>query len=141
MIDAVMERLRTNATELKAVKSAEDLDAITDSKSTAAQHGTAFVIPYQEQGLPNEMAAGAFSQKVLVQILVAFVVRRYEPVQGALRVSAHDTFKNSIEGALAGWAVTPYDDLFELVAGRLAPIGNGVSVYVQTWQTSRELER
>ncbi|WP_457587290.1 phage tail terminator protein [Ensifer canadensis] len=138
MINAVIARLKAQAVELADVLPAEELDAL--SKGTAPKHGTAFVIPYREQAEQNEYGTGIFRQRVLVQILVAFVIRRHDDAKGGKRATDFDTLKDSIEGALAGWAIEPSNDLFELVAGQAAPLGNGVSVYVQTWQTSRQLE-
>lgn len=138
MINEVIARLKSNAVELADVLPAEELEAL--SKGTAPKHGTAFVIPYREQGEPNEYSTGIFRQRVLVQLLVAFVIRRHDDAKGGKRVADFDTLKGSIEDALAGWSTDPGNDLFELVAAQAAPLGNGVSVYVQTWQTSRQLE-
>nr|WP_245423531.1 hypothetical protein [Rhizobium subbaraonis] len=121
-----------------AVLAAEDLDAL--AKGTAPRAGTVYVIPYRERAEPNELATGAFRQFVLVQILVAFVVRRHDDTKGGKRIAGFDAFKNAIERALCGWAIEPSSEPFELVAGQAAPFGNGVTVYVQTWQTSRYLE-
>ncbi len=117
---------------------AEDLDAL--GKGAAPRSGTAYVIPYRERAKPNELGAGGFEQHVQTQILIAFVVRRHDDAKGGKRVSAFDTLKHAIEQALAGWSPDPRGELFELVAGQAAPLGNGVTVYVQTWQTSRYLE-
>ncbi|MFB2553341.1 phage tail terminator protein [Ensifer soli] len=138
MINAVIARLKDRAPELADVLPAEDVDAI--GKGPAPRNGTVFVLPYREQAEPNELAMGGFEQRVLVQILTAFVVRRHDDAKGGRRVLDFDAIKAAIEGAIAGWAVSPGNDLFELVAGQAGSLGNGVSIYVQTWQTSRVLE-
>lgn len=138
MINAVIARLKSEAPELSAVLAAEDLDAL--GKGTAPRDSTAYVIPYRERAEPNELGAGGFEQHVLVQILVAFVVRRHDDAKGGKRVADFDGMKHAIEQAIAGWSVDPRGQLFELVAAQAAPLGNGVTVYVQTWQTSRFLE-
>lgn len=138
MIQEVIDRLATMAPSLAAVLPAEELSALT--QGVAPKSGTAFVIPYREQAEPNEFAAGKFRQFVAVQLLVAFVVRRHDDAKGGKKAGAFDTFKGEIEAALAGWSISPEDDLFELVSAKSAPISTGVTAYVQTWQTSRYLE-
>lgn len=138
MISAVIARLKAAAPDLTDVLSAEDLDAIV--KGVAPRSGTVFVIPYREQAEPNELGMGGFEQLVHAQILVALVIRRHDDSKGTKRALDFDTAKLAIEQALAGWSIDPRGDLFELVSAQAAPLGNGVTVYVQTWQTSRYLE-
>lgn len=138
MIQAIIDRLMAATTSFSAILPAEELEAL--GKGVAPRSGTAFVLPYREQAEANEYATGTFRQRVLTQILVAFVVRRHDDAKGGKKVATFDTFKGEIEAALAGWSITAEDDPFELVSGRSAPLGNNVTVYVQTWQTSRTLE-
>ena len=138
MIQDVIDRLTANTTTLTAVLPAEDIDAL--SKGTAPRSATAFVLPYRERGEPNEFMSGTFRQLVAVQFLVAFVIRRHDDAKGGKRVSLFDAIKADIETALAGWLIDPHGEPCELVAAQAAPLGNGVTVYVQTWQTSRYLE-
>ena len=138
MIAATIARLKAAAPDLADVLPLEDLDAI--GKGVAPRHGTVFVIPYREQAEPNELATGGFEQLVHVQILVAMIIRRHDDAKGSKRVLDFDAMKNTVEQALAGWSIDPRGDLFELVAAQAAPLGNGASAYVQTWQTSRYLE-
>ncbi len=138
MIQDVIDRLEANTTTLAAVLPAEDIDAL--SKGTAPKSGTTFVLPYREQAEPNVYGMGTFRQLVAVQFLVAFAIRRHDDTKGGKKVSLFDTFKKDIEAALAGWQVEPEAEPCELVAAQAAPLGNGVTVYVQTWQTSRYLE-
>lgn len=138
MITEIIERLKAEAPALVAVLPAEDIDAL--SKGTSPKSGTAFVLPYREQAEPNELATGTFRQLIAVQFLVAFVIRRHDDAKGGKKVSLFDEIKASIEKALAGWAIDPSDAPCELVAAQAAPLGNGVTAYVQTWQTSRYLE-
>ncbi|TAU06569.1 hypothetical protein ELI55_17785 [Rhizobium ruizarguesonis] len=139
VIDEVADRLKTHATALSDVRTAEDLDAL--SKGTAPKSGTAFVLPYRERAEPNELGMGSFRQLVAVQVLVAIVIRKHDDAQGGKRVSGFDALRDSVETALAGWAIASEDQLFELVSAQAAALGNGVTVYVQTWQTSRYLEK
>lgn len=138
MIAEVIARLKT-APGLVDVLPAEDVESIM--KGTAPRSGTAFVLPYRERAEPNALAMGGFRQRVDVQLLVAFVVRRADDAKGGKRISEFDSYRDAIEQSLAGWAVEPSNDLFELVGAQAAPIGNGVTIYVQTWQTSRTLEK
>lgn len=138
MLQDIIDRLKDKAPSLHAVLPAEELDAIT--KGISPRGGTAFVLPYREKAQPNEIGMGAFRQSVQVQFLVAFVVRRHDDGSGGKKALTFDLLKSEIEAALAGWAPSPENDRFELVAAQASPLGNGVSVYVQTWETSRFLE-
>lgn len=138
MIQETIDRLKTQAPSLVDVFPAEDIDAL--SRGTAPRSGTAFVLPYREQGEPNEFGMGTFRQRVAVQLLIAFVIRRHDDAKGGRKATIFDTIKSEIEAAIAGWSTDPENDPFELVAAQAAPIGNGVTAYVQTWQTSRYLE-
>lgn len=138
MIGLFVDRLQQKAGALTAVTVAEDLDAL--ASGTAPEHGSAFVVPGPEKGLANKLSTGGFRQTVRTQVQVAFVVRHHGDVQGAQRAAAFDTFKNSIERALAGWAPLPESELCSLVVGEGASLGNGVSIYVQTWETTRFLK-
>ena len=102
--------------------------------------GTAFVLPYRERAEGSPYAVGSFRQLVHTQVLVAFVVRRHSDAKGAQRVAGFDAYKDAIESALAGWIGPGMEDPMELVAAQAAPMGNGVTAYVQTWETSRFLE-
>jgi hypothetical protein len=138
VIDEIRTRLQSKATALKVVGVAEDLAALT--KGTAPRDGEAFVIPFGESAAPNAFSSGAFRQLVKVQFLVAFVTRHAADAKGGERVSKFDQYKSSIEAALAGWLPAPESDPCELLSGRGSPLGNGATVYVQTWQTTRFLE-
>lgn len=138
MIAAVIDRLTATTTVFAAILPAEELDAL--NRGVAPKSGTVFVIPYREKAEPNEHATGVFRQLVAVQILVAFVVRRHDDTKGGKKVTTFDTFKSQIEQSLAGWAIAPENEPFELVAGQVGSLGNGATIYVQTWQTSRTLE-
>lgn len=136
MIEAIITRLEERATELTSVSPAEALELI--AKGTAPRNGAAFVLPFQDRPEPNPYATGDFSQRVEVLFLVVFVIRRQDDAKGSKRAGSFDLFKTSIEGALAGWSPDDANsDPCELAAGRSAPLGNGVTVYVQTWRTSR----
>ncbi len=139
MIQDILDRLKANTTLFKAFLTAEDLDALSQGVKPAAN--SLFVLPYREEAEENTLVSGGFRQRVAVQILVAFFVRIHDDAKGGKRVSAFDAAKHEIEQALAGWSIDRGDDLFQLVSGRSAPLGNGTSVYVQTWQTSRTLRR
>ena len=138
MIQAVIDRLTATTTVFSAILPAEELDAL--SRGVAPKSGTVFVLPYRERAEPNEHATGVFRQPVAVQILVAFVVRRHDDAKGGKRAASFDSFKSEIEQSLAGWAIAPEDEPFELVSGQIGSLGNGATIYVQTWQTSRTLE-
>lgn len=137
MIALVVDRLKERCPGIVKVLLAEDLDML--EKGTAVPHGTAFVIPFRERASENALSSGGHRQLVTMQFLTAFVVRRHDDDRGAERALAFDGLKAEIEAALAGWAPSPEGEPCELVGGEGTPLGNGVSVYVQTWETSRIL--
>lgn len=136
MLDLVEQRLKDRAPILPSVDMAEDLDAI--GKATARPSGTTFVIPWREKANPNKLMGG-FRQLVVEQFLTAIILRHYSDALGAMRTAEFSTFKAAIEQAIAGWGPTDMSDPCELVGGQNTPLGNGVSVYVQTWETTRYL--
>ncbi|KMK68580.1 hypothetical protein [Puniceibacterium sp. IMCC21224] len=137
MIAEIVQRLQDEATAMTAVQVAEDIEAL--AKSTAADHGAAFVVPWRERATPNPLSTGGFRQKVKVQVVVAFVIRQHNDARGSERALMFDGFKSSIEGALAGWSPFESSDPFELVGGEGSALGNSVTIYAQTWETSRFL--
>lgn len=137
MLAAVVAQLQANAPLLTSVEVAEDVEAI--GEGTAAPTGTAFVVPYRERAQPNTRATGGHLQLINVQIVVAFLIRDHTDVKGAARAARFDAFKTEIEQALAGWSATDAGKPFELVGGESSPMGNGVSIYAQTWETTRFL--
>ncbi len=137
MINAIIDRLKAQAPSLTAVSGAEDLEAI--SRGTAARNGATFVVPFGDDASANTMLSGGFSQRIECRVLIAFVIRRHDDAKGAKRASGFDQFKSEIETAMAGWSISEDNDPFELVSARAASLGNGATIYVQTWQTSRYL--
>lgn len=138
MISQTIAHLQANTTLFPAILPAEDMEAL--SRGTAPQDGTLFVLPYRERAAPSELV-GVFRQFVAVQFLTAFLVRRYDDAKGGKKVALFDDRKAEIEAALAGWEPDFLETPVELIAGQAAPMANGVTVYVQTWETSRFLER
>ncbi|TCT37697.1 phage tail terminator protein [Martelella mediterranea] len=138
MLETIAAQLRTAGDPIIAVELAENLDAV--ARGTASKSGTAFLVPWSERGRDNMLATGGFRQLVDVQFLVAVVIRYHADARGADRVALFENVKSSIEGVLAGWQPDPYADPMALVGGEASPLGNNVTVYVQTWQTTRYLE-
>lgn len=137
MLLAVFDRLTNHAVGLTSVDVAEDLDSIM--AGTAPDNGACFVVPARERADPNRLGMGSFRQVVTEQVFVAFVVRHHGDVKGRARAEQFKGFKTAIEDTLAGWSPTPYSQPFSLVNGEGTSVGNNVTVYVQTWQTTRNL--
>lgn len=138
MITAIVNRLKDHAAALTSVEAAEELDAL--GKGVAPPNGASFVLPFGETALPNSRMTGPVLQEVDTDILIAFVVRRHGNAKGGGRVTDFDLFKPSIEAAILGWSISPEWAPFQLVAGKAGPLGNGATIYVQTWRTRRYLE-
>ncbi|WP_275789695.1 phage tail terminator protein [Pararhizobium gei] len=134
MIALIVDRLKTEAPALPFVDMAEDLDAIF--KGTAPGDGYTYVVPFREKGTANKVATGGFMQVVGFQFLVAFVLRRHDDAKGGLRALQFDAIKGDIQNALAGWEPTEHSIPIELVGGEGTPIGNNITIYVQTWETT-----
>jgi hypothetical protein len=120
------------------VQVAEDLDAVV--AGTAPDSGDVFVIPFREKAGPNLRATGGFLQEVEVQFLTAFVVRYHSDANGSERAITFDALKGGIEGAVAGWEPGDDFDPCALIAAEASSLGDGASIYVQTWQTARLLQ-
>lgn len=137
MLQSVCNRLiATNV--FRAVILTESIDQIV-GKATAAESVSVFVAPWQERGLPVNQMTGAFQQIIDTQFVTAVMFRRHDDPRGAVKVLAFDAAKAAVEGAISGW--TP-DNAFSpafLVGGEANGLGNGVSIFAQTWQTQRFL--
>lgn len=138
MLQAIVDSLdAAPAGSFASVDMAEDLDAL--AMGTAPETGAVYVVPFRERAAPNTLATGGFRQLVDVQFFVAFVIREFVDVKGRERAARFDAAKSAIEGALAGWVPERGAKPVSLVNGEGTSLGNGVTVYVQTWQTSRFL--
>lgn len=137
MIAEILTRLTNAAPALTSVEFAEDIDGLVNA--TQRDSGAAFVVPFRERARPSPVMTAGHRQMVSVQFLVAFVSRNYADDLGAHRVADFSLWKGQIEQALAGWTPASGVDPCELVGGESSPLGTGVSIYVQTWETSRLL--
>jgi len=135
MIAETIARLQGNALSLTSVKPLEELDAL--SRGTAPASGAAFVLPYRERGEPNPYSTGMFRQVVHVQFLIVFILRKHDDASGGKKLLNYDLLKDEIEAAIAGWEPTENSEPCELGSAQATPLGNGVTAYVQTWQTTR----
>ncbi|MDF2141247.1 hypothetical protein [Paenirhodobacter sp. CAU 1674] len=140
MLSDILARLQAQlaAPTWSGVEIAEDIDALT-ARAGQVEHGTAIIMPWRERAGPQDLISAGFRQKVEVQFAVGIVVRAYDQLMGADRATAFDAFKASLEVALAGWVVPGHLDPCELVGGESSPVTTGVSIYVQTWSTTRFL--
>ena len=137
MIDAIRKRLQDEATTLTSVEVITSVEALAEM--TQRNSGAGFVAPFRERAKPNQRASGGHLQEVTTQVAVAFLLRSHAVDTGADRVSMFDQHKGDIEAALAGWQPADATDVFELVGGESTALAKGVSIYVQTWETSRIL--
>ncbi|WP_102226871.1 phage tail terminator protein [Acidimangrovimonas sediminis] len=100
---------------------------------------TAIVMPWRERAGRQELATGGFEQLVETQFLIGIVVRDFDQMMGADRATQFDALKTDVETALAGWTPAGFEEPCELVGGESSPVTTGVSIYAQTWATSRFL--
>jgi len=140
MLSHILAHLNARLTDPRwaGVDVAEDIDALA-ARAGQVESGTAIIMPWNEAGRPQALMGGGFRQKVEVQFVVGTVVRLYDGMMGAERAMAFDAFKTDIEAALAGVVIPGCFDPCELIGGESSPIRTGVSIYAQTWATSRFL--
>jgi len=139
MITAVMERLKAK-TSITDIQTAEDLEAL--SNGVMPRNRTVFVLPFDESAGDNAFVSGTFRQSVVVRFLVAFFLRRYDDAKGDGRVTIFELMRDEIEKALAGWQWDEHEELVSFVGSRAGSSpAKGTSIFVQTWQTTRTLER
>ena len=141
MLAEIRDRLESQLLGLgqwHGVEFAEDIDAMSDA-AARADTCTAIVAPWRERAGDQTLASGGHRQLVKEQFLVGIVVREYDGDLPAARASRFDTLKSDVETALAGWEPGAAFDPCQLVDGESSPVTTGVSIYVQTWQTSRLL--
>jgi hypothetical protein len=139
VIQAIVDRVTATCPSLGPVGQAEDLDAL--DKGTAPKSGSTFVLPFTDDGLANTLMSGGFRQEVETRFLVAVVIRKHNDTKGGQRVATFDAIKAELESTLFGWEFDEHSDPVSFVSARALPRGNGVTIYVQTWRTSRHLRR
>lgn len=140
MLSEILARLKyaLAAPTWAGVEIAEDIDALT-ARAGLVEHGTAILMPWRERAGGQELMSGGFRQSVEVQFAVGTVVRNYDQLMGADRATSFDAFKADIEAALAGYVIPGCASPCELIGGESSPVVTGVSIYVQTWATTRFL--
>ncbi|MBZ4022195.1 hypothetical protein C8J27_11072 [Rhodobacter aestuarii] len=120
------------------VEIAEDIDVLA-ARAGLVEHGTAIIMPWRERAKPQDLMSGGFRQQVEAQFAVGIVVRQYDQLMGADRAIVFDALKKDIEAALAGHILPGTASPCELIGGEASPVTTGVSIYVQTWATTRFL--
>ena len=137
MLELIFNRLK-NSGDFAQVEVCESLDVII-GVAPAMDDGTVVIVPWQESARPSPISTGGHRQMVAVRFVVAVVLRRHDDPKGAERAVAFDSYRRKVETLLAGWEPSPDHDLCDLVGAEVSGLGNGVSIYAQTWQTSRIL--
>lgn len=140
MLAEIQARLVEQLTDPRwaGVEIAEDRDALTERAGLVAS-GTAIVMPWREGASPQALISGGFRQRIEVDFVASFVIRHYDQSMGGERALQFDAYKHDLEQALAGWEPPSAKSECELIAGESSPVTKGVSIYVQTWKTSRFL--
>lgn len=140
MLTAIRDHLKAEltASHWAGVGVAEEIDELARLAGTV-DDGTAIIMPWGEKAQPQQLSTGEFRQLVEMQFAIGIVLREYDQEMGGDRAIRFDTFKAELEAAMAGWEAPDSFDPFELIAGESSPITTGVSIYVQTWATTRIL--
>jgi hypothetical protein len=137
MLELIYIRLQSSPA-LAEVRLAESVAAIA-KPATAAADGAVFVAPYRERANPPRNATGGHMQVVDVQFCTAIIAREHDDPQGAERARRIEERRESVEQLLTGWQPIEGSFSVALVGAEGSSLGNGVSIYVQTWQVSRFL--
>nr|WP_321511107.1 hypothetical protein [uncultured Celeribacter sp.] len=140
MLAEIRDRLLAKLTDPRwaGVEIAEDRDALAELAGQV-ESGTAIIMPWQEGAAPQALSTGGFRQDVEVRFVASFVIRYYSASMGEERVLQFDAYKTDLEQALAGWEPPSGTSECELIAGESSPVAKGVSIYVETWKTTRFL--
>lgn len=120
------------------VEVCESLQVI-EGVAPALDDGSVVLVPWQEQARQSPISTGSHRQLVAVRFVTAIVLRRHADPRGAERAISFDSYRAKVESLIAGWEPTQEHDLCDLVGAETSGLGNGVSIYAQTWQTSRFL--
>lgn len=136
MLTLILDRLMTG--RFPAVEVAEEINAIV-GRATALPDGAVVLVPVRERAQPQRNATGAHLQAVQFQFAVVTLFREHADPRGEKRALRWDQAKLDLEALLAGWQPAPDIDTCALVSGEASPMGNGVSLFVQVWQTMRYL--
>lgn len=136
MLALIFEKLLTGG--FPAVEVAEEINAIV-GRATAIADGAVILVPVRERAAPQRNATGGHLQAVSFQFAVVTLFREHGDPRGEKRALRFDGRKEQLEGLLAGWRPSEEIDCCALVSGEAMPMGNGVSLFVQIWQTTRYL--
>lgn len=137
MLNDIYQRL-LNSAKFVSVDVAEAIETIVN-RVTTAEDGALFVVPHSERAAPPQYATGGHRQRVASQFLTVVVLRQHDDPKGSARALRFDALKDDVEQVLAGWSPADGSDPISLAAGESLGLANGVSLFVQTWQTSRYL--
>lgn len=137
MLELIFTRLQSSPAVVE-VRLAESVAAIA-KPATAAADGAVFVAPFRERANPPRNATGGHVQVVDVQFCTAIIAREHDDPYGAERARRIEERREAIEQLLTGWQPIEGGYSVALVGAEGSSLGNGVSIYLQTWQVSRFL--
>ncbi len=137
MLALVFDRLLTSQ-QFPEVRLAESIQAMA-RPATAAADGAVFVAPFRERARAPRDITGVHRQLVEVLFCTGLLVREHDDPQGANRARQFDDRLALTETLLAGWQPLEGGFPVSLVGAEATSLGNGVSIYLQTWQVSRFL--
>lgn len=137
MLELIYNRLADSG-DFAQVEICESLQDIL-GVATALDDGSLVLVPWQEQAAQNRNATGGHRQRVACRFVVGVMLRRHDDPRGAERALAFDAYRQKVETLLAGWQPAAGSDACSLVGAETSGLGDGVSIYAQTWATSRFL--
>lgn len=139
MIDAVIERLKTNATGLSGrVAGAADFADLMRRNALPQVTPAAHVLPLGLQGESAEAGAGSFVQSYRESVGVILTIRSHTKT-GAGALADVNLLIFEIIKALAGWAPGDESGVFILSRGSLINMSAGTLVYQLDFTISDQL--
>jgi hypothetical protein len=138
MLQLILDRLKTG--NFPSVEVAEEINAIV-GRAPALCDGAIVLVPMRERGGPQRDATAVHLQTVQMQFAVATLFREYGDPKGASRAMRWDASREAVEDVLVGWCPSEGADPCAFVSADASPLGNGVSLYVQIFQTSRQIRK
>lgn len=137
MLAMVFDRLLVSQ-RFPEVRLAESIQAIA-KPATAAADGAVFIAPFRERARPPRDITGVHRQLVEVQFCTGLIIREHDDPQGGERARRFDSCREDTEQLLVGWQPFEGGHTVALVGAEGSSLGNGVSIYLQTWQVARFL--
>ena len=128
MIDAVIQRLASQISDLKKVEGAGAFAAIMEANAWPQQSPSAFVVPLSVRGGGVDAATNAYLQTVAETIAVVLILRPNDRL-AARGIEPVEGLRDDVIQALAGWRPGDEVGVFEVSQARMLNVRSGRIAY------------